>query len=417
MISSISPFAVNSNNSLNFRVKHLYAILFIFSFLSAEIYDVSIPENDTASYNYADFRIWVNDSTDTLRGIYWFMHPNNGDSRNIVTDSAYQALASGQNFALMGAHLFNMYMSSGVGDAVIAAVDSFSTLSNHDEITFIPFFINGYSWGGQFAHRFAKWIPERVLGFITQKGGYHDTTTSNNAIQIPGLIFAGENDEEFRIENLTNLFLNHRPLGAKWILAIEQNAGHSQVIDYSFLDSFFNIITDLRIPNNVNVFEPIELNTIPDSIGWFGNQNSWIIGSFDCYVGLVDSSSWFPSKNVGERWQYFVSEGDVTDTSECDESIGIDISIPVPIDFMLYHPYPNPFNPTTTIQFSINTRNTASLGIYDISGKFVETLVRGDFEAGEHEVIWNAFNHTSGIYFVELTSGKNRLVQKLVLLK
>ena len=101
MISSISPFAVNRNNSLNFRVKHLYPILFIFSFLFAEIYDVSIHENDTTSYNYADFRMWVNDSTDTLRGIYWFMLPNNGDSQNIVTDSAYQALASGQDFVLM----------------------------------------------------------------------------------------------------------------------------------------------------------------------------------------------------------------------------------------------------------------------------------------------------------------------------
>lgn len=101
MNSHISPFAVNRNNSLNFRVKHLYPILFIFSFLFAEIYDVSIPENDTTSYNYADFRMWVNDSTDTLRGIYWFMLPNNGDSQNIVTDSAYQALASGQDFVLM----------------------------------------------------------------------------------------------------------------------------------------------------------------------------------------------------------------------------------------------------------------------------------------------------------------------------
>jgi len=45
--------------------------------------------------------MWVNDSMDTLRGIYWFMLPNNGDSQNIVTDSAYQALASGQDFVLM----------------------------------------------------------------------------------------------------------------------------------------------------------------------------------------------------------------------------------------------------------------------------------------------------------------------------
>jgi len=43
--------------------------------------------------------------------------------------------------------------------------------------------------------------------------------------------------------------------------------------------------------------------------------------------------------------------------------------------------------------------------------------VRGDFEAGEHEVIWNAVNHSSGIYFVELMAGENRGVQKLILLK
>jgi len=90
-------------------VKHLYPILFIFSFLFAEIYDVSIPENDIASYNYADFRMWVNDSTDTLHGIYWSMHPNNGDSQNILTDSAYQALASGKGFVLMDSR-----MSSGI---------------------------------------------------------------------------------------------------------------------------------------------------------------------------------------------------------------------------------------------------------------------------------------------------------------
>ena len=104
------------------------------------------------------------------------------------------------------------------------------------------------------------------------------------------------------------------------------------------------------------------------------------------------------------------------DGNYCPSNVGI-AKYTNPVSFSILSNYPNPFNPTTTIQFSVNTRTIASLGIYDISGKFVDTLVRGDFEAGEHEVIWNAFNHSSGIYFVELTSGKNRSVQKLVLLK
>jgi agmatine deiminase len=309
-------------------MKLFIPFLFLFSFLSAEIYDVSIPENDTASYNYADFRMWVNDSTDTLRGIYWFMHPNNGDSRNIVTDSAYQTLADSQDFALMGAHIFNMHMNTGIGDAVIAAMDSFAVLFRHDEISFIPFFINGYSWGGQFAYHFAKWIPERIVGIITQKGGYHNEEPAGDAIEIPILMFVGEDDLPYRIENLTGIFLEHRPLGAKWALAMEQGAGHSQINDDTFLDSFFHTTSDLRLPDSMDVFQPVSLNILPDSIGWFGDQESWTIGSFDCYDGTMDSSSWLPSRNVGELWQNFVSDGWVNDTSECGQDIGSTPRIP-----------------------------------------------------------------------------------------
>lgn len=104
------------------------------------------------------------------------------------------------------------------------------------------------------------------------------------------------------------------------------------------------------------------------------------------------------------------------DGNYCLANVGI-AKYTNPVSFSILSNYPNPFNPTTTIQFSVNTRTFTTLGIYDISGKLVHTLVRGNFEAGEHEIIWNASNHSSGIYFVELTSGKNRSVQKLVLLK
>ncbi len=293
-------------------------ILCFLSFIQSEIFDVSIPENDTSNYNYADFRLWYNDSTDTLKGIYWFMHPNNGDSRNIVSDSIYQILVNENSFALMGAHIFNMHMNSGIGDAVIAAMDSFAILSSHEEIAYLPFFINGYSWGGQFGYHFTKWAPERVLGFITQKGGYHNTENAGNAIEVPGLMIVGENDLAYRIENLTGIFLDHRPLGAKWILAMEQDAGHSLVMDNNILDSFFYTVVEHRLPESTNVFEPILLNTLDDSIGWLGDQETWTIGSWECFNGENDSSSWFPSKNIGEYWQNFVSESLVSDTSICN---------------------------------------------------------------------------------------------------
>ncbi|MFL2982832.1 MAG: T9SS type A sorting domain-containing protein [Candidatus Neomarinimicrobiota bacterium] len=298
-------------------LKKNFQIFLISCTIYSQVYDVSIPEDDSASYNYADFRLWINDSTDTLKGLYWFMHPNNGDSRNIVSDTLYQNLVKEQDFALLGAHIFNMNMDTGIGDAVITAMDSFAILSGHQEIAFIPFFINGYSWGGQFGYHFAKWIPERVLGLVTQKGGYHDTTDAGPAIEVPALMIVGEEDLDYRIDNLTGIFYDHRNIGAKWILAMEPGAGHTQVTDYEFLNSFYNTITDLRLDNNTNVYEPISLNTIPDSIGWLGNQITYRIGSWDCYDGNFDSSSWFPSKTVGEYWQNFNTDFP-TDTSVCD---------------------------------------------------------------------------------------------------
>ena len=50
----------------------------------------------------------LNDSIDTLKGIYCYDH-NNGDSRNIVNDTSYQTLADAQDFALLGARIFNTH--------------------------------------------------------------------------------------------------------------------------------------------------------------------------------------------------------------------------------------------------------------------------------------------------------------------
>ena len=134
-------------------------------------------------------------------------------------------------------------------------------------------------------------------------------------------MFIGENDLDYRIENLTNIFLNHRPLGARWALAVEPNTGHSQINDFELLNSYFNTIVDFRIPNNANFYSSVILNNLPDSLGWFGNQNSWIIGSWACYNDNRDSSSWLPLRSNAELWQDFVSENSVIDTSDCIQDI------------------------------------------------------------------------------------------------
>jgi len=91
----------------------------------------------------------------------------------------------------------------------------------------------------------------------------------------------------------------------------------------------------------------------------------------------------------------------------------------LPSGFALHPVYPNPFNPSTTIQFDIpvEMHGDASLQIFDVTGKLIETMINGNIERGKHEVIWDAGNLPSGIYFVQLKSGDKTITQKLTLLK
>jgi len=79
-----------------------------------------------------------------------------------------------------------------------------------------------------------------------------------------------------------------------------------------------------------------------------------------------------------------------------------------PDKFELFQPFPNPFNPTTTIQFNVPakyTRHMISLKVFDITGSMVETLVHGTMESGQYETQWDASQHASGIYFLKMESG------------
>ena len=91
----------------------------------------------------------------------------------------------------------------------------------------------------------------------------------------------------------------------------------------------------------------------------------------------------------------------------------------VPETVHLYSNYPNPFNPVTTIRFDIpvETYHNTSLRIYDITGRVVETLVNEKLEPGQHEIQWNASQHSSGVYFLRMNAVSFIKTQKMILLK
>jgi Tol biopolymer transport system component len=86
-------------------------------------------------------------------------------------------------------------------------------------------------------------------------------------------------------------------------------------------------------------------------------------------------------------------------------------------NFTLYQNYPNPFNPATTIAFDLEKSGQVRLSVFDVSGKSVATILEGFTNAGHHEVVWNAIQFPSGVYFYQLESGNMRQVKKMFLLK
>jgi hypothetical protein len=94
-----------------------------------------------------------------------------------------------------------------------------------------------------------------------------------------------------------------------------------------------------------------------------------------------------------------------------------DISNSELIKFKLYNNYPNPFNPSTIIAYSVSQRSNVKLSVFDVLGNEVGVLVDEEKSEGFYEVEFNAAGLTSGIYLYKLQTGNYTKMKKMILLK
>lgn len=89
----------------------------------------------------------------------------------------------------------------------------------------------------------------------------------------------------------------------------------------------------------------------------------------------------------------------------------------VPDRMALYPNYPNPFNPTTTIEFSLSEPAHVSLKIFTLMGSEIVELVDEKLAAGVHRVGWNAENLPNGVYLYILEAAGYKEIRKAILMK
>ena len=91
-------------------------------------------------------------------------------------------------------------------------------------------------------------------------------------------------------------------------------------------------------------------------------------------------------------------------------------------DFIVLPAYPNPFNPTTTINFGVNREIEISIEVYDIIGNLITNLYKGRKSEGWYSVIWNGTNSLgkkvpAGQYLVNIASNESKIIKKITYLK
>ncbi len=121
----------------------------------------------------------------------------------------------------------------------------------------------------------------------------------------------------------------------------------------------------------------------------------------------------FDSDSDKQGWLFSLNYIRVSRTS----SVGTEGEDPVPSEFALSENYPNPFNPTTQIEYSLPAEGLVSLTVYNVLGQEVQSLVRGRQSAGLHSVRLDASDLPGGVYFYRAEFGGLVETKSMILLK
>ncbi len=100
-----------------------------------------------------------------------------------------------------------------------------------------------------------------------------------------------------------------------------------------------------------------------------------------------------------------------------EDNVGNETDILRPSESSLHACYPNPFNSTLNIPFSLKNSDIVSIGIYDVQGSFVSGITRDHFERGFYNSVWEADKFNAGVYYIKFTTTNLSKARKVVLLK
>lgn len=150
--------------------------------------------------------------------------------------------------------------------------------------------------------------------------------------------------------------------------------------------------------------------------GWAsGNYYEILYANLTYSYPVIDADSFMFTKQV------VGANGPIVMDATCGGELfpgEVPVSSPVtPASYAVASAFPNPFNPTTTIHFTLPEASRVTLNVYDMNGRLVSTLINGMREAGAQQATFDGSNLSSGVYMYTLNTGANLITGKMALVK
>ena len=289
-----------------------------------------------ANFDKAEFRLWLPAQLRTVRAVLVLVPGSNGDGRPMAQDSVWQAFAAAHDVALVACRFTDkahdqsfieeyVNVSRGTGQALLDAITTLATRSKHPELATAPFLMWGMSAGGQFNYEFVAWKPERVVAFVVNKGGiYYSALVPAAAREVPGILFVGGKDLEFRTNTIAGLFAVNRRAGALWAYAEEPSAAHVVGRSRDVALVLFEDVLALRLGDARASITPVpatgtaggvsgpargpEMRRLEERSGFIGDLKARTFQPLGDAKAPGYPTAWLPTARVARAWQGLVTE-------------------------------------------------------------------------------------------------------------
>lgn len=277
---------------------------------NGQAYDVGVPPGN--NFDQAQFRLWVPDGVKSVRAVLVLVPGSNGDGRDQVEIPLWRELAEKENLALVGLYMTDkphddmfiehyVDVANGSGEAFLNALGQLGRMSGHPEIDTAPLLLWGMSAGGEFNYEFALWRPERVAGFVVNKGGiYYSALASREARNVPGLFFIGDEDLAFRNDIIRGVFSINRRAGALWALVEQPGVAHAVAGSDEFAALYYRQVLNLRLGDRLN---SSALRTLSLSDGFLCDPESQACEGAAGAATPREPVSWLPTEVLAEAWR------------------------------------------------------------------------------------------------------------------